>query len=162
LPDGSIVFALIEEGSYYWLACAPATKRGTDTAWQETLVDTPLPNVTSGNDPNSGFYNSSVLDGYGSSATANYIARSIGGSQYFLPNKQELSLLWQNKTIIDANDTSGGLKKLNYISLQPINTSWSSTEYDQTNAWQSTPTGSLSSVPKSSYKWIIPCTRIPA
>jgi len=135
LSDGSIIFAKMGD---HWIACAPATMR-TQSSWGLCGIGTGLPNVTSGNDPNTGFSNSSVLYEYGSLAEANQWCMDKGG--YFLPNKEELLILYQNRDLIDANDTSGGTYTLNYIATNgvgPNGTSpycWSSTEYDSYDTW---------------------------
>jgi len=164
LPDGSIVFGQM---GGYWLACAPATKR-TQKQWGFQNIDTVLPNTGSMDDPNTGFYNSSVLDGYGDEAPANKWCRDQG-SQYFLPNKDELYLLYYKREIVDANDTSGGKYTLNYIKTDGQGPSgqytycWSSSEAGTQTAWSVRfMTGSTrDDYGKSGRLWVLPCTRIP-
>jgi hypothetical protein len=137
LEDGGIIFA--QEGGD-WLVVAPASLRQTK-AWGLRGIDTSLPNWTYGNnttitptDPNSSKYNTDVLtsstyklinDGYGNlgSPAAEY-CRSVG---YDLPNARDLGLISNNRSQIEALDTTGNLPASGNV--------WASTEYDSESAW---------------------------
>jgi hypothetical protein len=150
LPDGGIIFG--QDGGD-WLVVAPASQR-TTKMWGLYGTDTSLPNWTSGSgttttptDPNSSEYNTDVLtsptynsinDGQGNiGATAAEYCRSLG---YDLPNAKDLQLIYNNRTQIDAADTSGGGATLSAIQSGTAPGSsttgvWSSSECNAYVAW---------------------------
>jgi len=166
--NGDIIFARV--GDYY-LACAPASKR-TQKKWGLSGIDTSLHNysVHYGFDfvTPSGYDNSLVLDEYGSSAEANKWCRDQTGASYFLPNREELILLWMNRDLIDSVDNSGGTYKLRYIANNGAGPSGtnnyclSSTEFDSDKVWNvRMSSGRFDEYSKNTtLSWVCPCTRI--
>jgi hypothetical protein len=162
LPDGGIVFG---EDNGDWLVVAPASLRQPKT-WGLYLTDTSLPNASGTNgspttptDPNSSEYNTDVLtsptynsinDSYGNigSPAAEY-CRSLG---YDLPNASDLQIIYNNRTQIDALDSSGSL---------PTAIVWSSSEYNSYSAWVlNFSGGNWYYANKTSSYWVIPFKRI--
>lgn len=131
--DGDIVVGQIGGD---WLLAAPAEKRATKP-WGLYGRDTLLNNISSSTnlDPNTGKENTDILvsapyasfdngDGTFGANAANY-CRDLG---YNLPNKEELYLVYSNKSSIDTVDTTIGIKiEDNYF--------WSSTEKAHQAAW---------------------------
>jgi hypothetical protein len=175
LPDGGVVFG---EDNGDWLVVAPASLRTTKD-WGLYGTDTSLPNWTSGSgttttptDPNSSEYNTDVLtsptynsinDGQGNvGATAAEYCRSLG---YDLPNASDLQLIYNNRTQIDALDTSGGatLSAISSGTAPGSTTSsvWSSSEYSSYNAWSLLFSyGYWNCTNKLGSRWVIPFKRI--
>lgn len=166
LPDGGIVFG--QEGGD-WLVVAPASQRQMKK-WGLHTIDTSLPNWATGsgttttpNDPNSSEYNTDVLtspaynsinDGYGNTgAPAAEYCRSLG---YDLPNSHDLQLIYNNRSQINAADSSGNLPTL-YV--------WSSTEFTSFLAWYlNFGNGRWEGIfdrSKNYSTWVVPFKRIP-
>lgn len=171
--DGDIVVA---QSGGFWLLAAPAAKRAR-LPWGLSGTDTILTNVTSSATPDadSGEYNTSVLvssqynavTGEGQT-TGSPAAQHCYEMGYALPNKEDLDLLFINKSLIDSVDASGGEGTLSAIGNQAVPFSdgyiLSSTEYDSDNAWNQRFSDGLKSGSgaKSSYgKWIAPVRYIP-
>jgi hypothetical protein len=176
LPDGGIIFG--QDGGD-WLVVAPARLR-TIRSWGLYGTDTSLPNASGTNgspttptDPNSSEYNTSVLvspnynsinDGYGNiGCPAAEYCRSIG---YDLPNASDLQLIYNNRTQIDALDTTGGAT-LSAIGSGTAPGSaaayvWSSSEYNSAYAWSLYFSyGYWGYNGKGSSRWVVPFRRIP-
>jgi len=103
----------------------------------------------------SGYENSIILDGYPTSAEANNYCRSIG---YYFPSKNELLLIYMQRTLIDALDTSGGANTLTALNASRI---WSSSESTSSSANTLTFSNrAFSTRNKSEYNYVIPIRRI--
>lgn len=157
--DGDIV---VDQLNGYWILAAPATKRA-QMAWGLYDTDTSLPNISDAAtpDPNSGEYNTDTLvNSYGSSATAADYCRNQLDKPYDLPNKEELDFLYQHYAAIDAADESGGANTFASFGSSYI---WSSTEYSSIGAWiQRFSDGSqFSSTNKDGSYWVAPIRSIP-
>lgn len=164
LPDGGIVFG--QEGGD-WLVVAPASQRRI-MRWGLINLDTSLPNVGSGsppNDPNSSKYNTDVLTSptYSSVTSGGSLQERVTGAPaaehcrsigYDLPNAKDLQLIYNNRTQIDALDSSGDLPAGTYI--------WSSSESGSSNAWRLYGTATWQKADKYGGNWVIPFKRIPA
>lgn len=157
--DGDILFAIM--GGFYLLA-APAAKRSRQAAGTN-LVNLSIPNVAvNGTDPNDGFYNTSVWITRSNAAAAHY----CNDRGYFLPNKHELEHLWQQKSLIDSKDASGGAMTLAAIAAGTAPGSserncWSSTENSSLRALaRHFGTGAESAVGKNTSLWVLPCRRV--
>lgn len=164
--DGDIVFGKI--GGYWYLA-APATKRKP----KKWAANDTFPNgVHYGTDPDphSGEYNTTVLVNAANRYTAHsYPAaeycRSLG-SEYSLPNREELEILIANKGIIDAADVSGGANTILAIASGDGGASsntkvWSSTNSTSNLAYFRDADSSWDSrIGKQQSLWVIPVRRI--
>ena len=138
MEDGGIV---VGQHDGYWLICAPASMRGQNIRHGLYGTDTTLTNITSAAtpDPQSGYDNTNTLiNNYGS---VNDGQGSIGpvaaqfcrdqGANYYLPNKDELSIIVAAAATIDANDQTSGIT----FASMSTNYIWSSTEYSSTGSW---------------------------
>ena len=134
--QGGIVFWLDETGEH-GLVCA---KNQSTAGW---YAGTDGVTRATGDGPFSGEANTSIIiaaqvsigdDGNDYAAQiCNELQITEGGKTYgdwYLPSKQELNLIYQNKTTIDATATVNGGVTFgdNYF--------WSSTEYDNESAWR--------------------------
>lgn len=166
LPDGGIVFG--QEGGD-WLVVAPASQHA-QRSWNNgttTFLTTPLANVSGSSpsantpdDPNSSEYNTSMLVGFSTSTGHEHRAatycRSIG---YDLPNTKDLQLIYNNRSLINAADSTGNLPTAAFA--------WSSTEFRYANAWFLNFTNGIwynninSAYFKNRILWVIPFKRIP-
>ena len=168
LANGDIVVSLLSGST--WLVVAPATRRTNNTKWGLYGTDVAgLTNIAAAGtpDPNTGNSNTGILnsatyrnvnDGQGSigSPAAKYCAESHA-QVYDLPNKEELKLIYQNKAMIDAADTSGGTNTLSYIGAGYV---WSSTEYNAGHAWrQRMSDGNQNYDTKTNDNWVVPIRR---
>lgn len=159
------------DGESGWLVVIPGSQRRR-LAWGLYGKDTRLTNVDTSSDKDgcTGAHNTAVLcsgsysgfkDGQGSvgSPAATYCSRKIfeGYTDWFLPSKDELKLICQNKAAIDTSDesVSGKLSQLgdNYM--------WSSSEDLSGSAWERrASTGECSHTYKYSLRWVVPCRRV--
>jgi hypothetical protein len=71
-------------------------------------------------------------NGYGAGVCANYTVTESGVTygDWYLPSKEELNLMYQNKTTIDATAVANGGSAFNSSAYY-----WSSTEYNDNSAW---------------------------
>lgn len=172
LSDGGIIYG--KDGGD-WLACAPASKRYYEyTKWG--LYDV-RPASLSSSDPDSytGRENTNFL--ISNYRTFTDIAGTYGvpaarkarqaGAVYDLPNIQELRALYQNRSLIDANDSSGGAYTLSYIA-NFSNPGWptvSSNVYSSTIKDRADARGirfnggSNIDIQKDRHAWVIPVRR---
>ena len=158
LIDGDIVYQI--SGDYVWLV-APATRRSS-MEWGLYGTDTALPNISSGSDPNSGEYNTDLLvTNHGSSATAaNWCKNHSSGTEYFLPNKEELLQIYNLRSTIDAADSSGSTNTLLYFATSGYY-GWSSTENSFNNAWLLYfGNGSVSNIAKNTNVFVVPVRKL--
>lgn len=121
-PAGGIVFH-VTDGGLHGLE-ASHEDQSTSAEWGCLGTDLALPNISSAAtpDPNTGAYNTSQIlaAGCGASSAAGLASRYMGPNGittgWYLPNKEELNLLYQAK----VNETVGGFASDDY---------WSSSEF---------------------------------
>ncbi len=136
--QGGVVFWLDETGQH-GLVCAKEDQ-SSSSWWASGFGDT----QAKGDGPFAGELNTSIIiaaqavfnDGGGLTYAAricNELQVTEGSKTYgdwYLPSKQELNLLYQNKATIDATATANG------GSFFATSFYWSSTDYDQFSAWE--------------------------
>lgn len=150
LSDGGIVFGQ-EIGD--WLVVAPASLR-TSKVWKKRYKDTVLRNYTTISeallDVGSSEANTNSLIKYYSDAEAAEYCRAFG---YDLPSAGDLALIYNNRSVINAVDSTGNL---------PTSDVWSSTEYNFYQAWiMNFGNGNWSTINKPNSRWVVPFKRIP-
>jgi hypothetical protein len=135
---GGIVFWVDETGQH-GLVCAKSDQ-STGVRWYAGAYGN---NQAKGDGPYSGAANTSIIiaaqvslgddGGMYAARLCNELQITEGGKTYgdwYLPSKEELNLMYQNKATIDATAiTNGG-------SGFAADVYWSSTEYDASNAWE--------------------------
>jgi hypothetical protein len=132
---GGIVFWVDATGQH-GLVCAKSDQ-STGIRWS---VETSTRTMARANGPKAGFMNTAIIivnEGYGDGNT--YAARLCNESQiteegktyadWYLPSKEELFLMYQNKAIVDSTAVAHGGNSLTLTYY------WSSTEYDSGSAW---------------------------
>ncbi|MCV6588053.1 MAG: DUF1566 domain-containing protein, partial [Marinobacterium sp.] len=137
-PDGGIGGPVV---GGYRLIVASAAQRGQSVRHGLYGTDTSLTNITNSStpDPQSGYDNTNTLingysgvnDGQGSTGPAAAQHCRDLGSDWYLPNKDELAAIVAMADEIDAADSSTGL------SFADIGNSyiWSSSEYNSLGSW---------------------------
>ncbi len=158
--DGGIVGPVV---GGYRLIIAPPSMRGTDQQWGVMSTDTPLTNITSAsaNDPSSGLDNTNlILSHYGSMTSQGPQAAKFCrayGSQWFLPNKQELAEIMKYKSTIDAANNSG----LTFASMG-TGWIWSSSEASAAFIWACrADDGTVNYISKDNWRYVVPVRREP-
>ncbi|TYT73260.1 hypothetical protein [Desulfobotulus mexicanus] len=158
--DGDILFAIV--GGFYLLA-APASlrvRRRYGSNWSTASIPRLGPNDT---DPNTGFYNTDVLTRDYSNTDAAHYCKNLG---YFLPNRQELLAIFQQKSLIDTRDGSGGGATLAAIAAgsAPGSSDREALTSSQNSAFRCLKvhmgTGGVDTHGKNSDLWVLPCRRI--
>ncbi|OBQ52117.1 DUF1566 domain-containing protein [Halodesulfovibrio spirochaetisodalis] len=167
--DGGIAIShTFANGQQGYLIVAPASKR-IQRQWGLRGTNTSLTDITSASikDPRTGAQNTAILcsspynsmnDAYGSfgAPAAEYCDNLVfeGCNDFFLPNKDELARIIEQKAVIDAADETSG-SKFNEIGTNSI---WSSSEYRDASAWIQPPIdGGLVYGIRSNPNWVVPC-----
>jgi hypothetical protein len=156
-PPSDDIFVGVING--YSLYVAKADKRTTGKQYQQLAFDLPLPNITTGSDPNNGEYNTDVIIANDTPANA-VAAHYCNDMGYSMPTVDELQFIYANAAAIDAQDDSGGLLTIAYISSRTDFSRFcsASTEYGATyNRWVNFASGSST----YSYKYDVRPTLIP-
>jgi hypothetical protein len=132
-------------------------------------TDSTLSNISmvSEADPQSGYDNTLTLVSNFTDADA---AQYCYDNGYFLPNKEELNLIYNNADLIDNSDTSGGTNLLGSIASGTVTDTdngysgteaWTSTEYDAYLTWaRSFTDGAQDTLSKYQVRWVIPVRRV--
>ncbi len=136
--QGGIVFWVDETGEHGLVCTKSDLNGGSGIRW---YAGTNTYTMAKGDGPYSGELNTALIiasqsNGDGDTYAAricNELQITEGGKTYgdwYLPSKEELNLMYQNKTIIDATATANGgvAFATNYY--------WSSTEYNNGYAWR--------------------------
>jgi len=116
--QGGIIFNLDATGKHGLIA-ATIDQSSTDTWWNGTFVTTGATNTTNGFANTTKIINAQGNNGiYAARLCTNY--RGGDYSDWFLPSKEQLNILYINKSVVGAFSD---------------NIYWSSTEYDLGEAW---------------------------
>lgn len=159
--DGDIVYGQMGGD---WLLAAPAEKR-SQQRWGLYGIDTSLPNIWFGSDPNTGKYNTDVLTGseYNSvvdnqgfiGCPAAEYCRSLG---YDLPNHYELNMLFLQREVVDDVDATDGMRFSGLTAEVLSSSERSSTEVRVVSFLN----GTQGSANKNSFgRWVTPIKRVP-
>lgn len=125
MPDGGVI-ACQYDG--YWLVCAPADKCGL-MKFGLFSVNIALGVGSDELDPNDGVYNTDYLVGtYGDSAISAKFCRDVG-SDYFLPNINELRAIARNHDLINSVSPALGVKFTEYPYIRSSTLSTNSNDY---------------------------------
>jgi len=158
---GGVVFWVDESGQH---GLVSATTDGTNSLYQEGSITT----YARGDGLFSGYMNTSVIIAVQAAVfnslgnlTANVAALFCanftdgGYGDWYLPSKVELNLMYQNRSIIDAVSTANG------GTVFAMDTYWSSTEHDNSDAWLQDFTNG-NQFANSKNGWYTPCRCIRA
>jgi len=154
-PDGGIGGPIV---GGYRLIVAPKSKRGANLSWGPLSVNVLPADVRSSAiaDSWTGHHNTEVMiSNHGSSMVAASYCKSLG-DDWFLPNKDELAAIQAIKSDIDSADPSSGIA----FSTMSDHFMWSSTEYNENNAWAiNASTGLISNKGKNLSHYVVPVRR---
>jgi hypothetical protein len=164
LSDGGIVGPQVDG---FWLIVSPASSRGEEVYHGLYGTDTTLANISDKTNPDlqSGLENtnelingySSKYDGHTTGPDAAEFCRAMG-SEWFLPNKEELVAVILQGAQIDAADTSTGFS----FSAMGSKYIWSSTEDSAGSSWNARANdGFLYSHSRYVKRHVVPVRRIP-
>lgn len=132
-------FFYLDASGCHGLIAAPSDQSTGIVWWNGSNVDT----YAYGNGIGAGEGNSQGIrrwQGECASCNASELCQDLylgGYSDWYLPSKYELNLMWSNLADSDGNGQNNGPADPNNIGNFPNNRRyWSSTEYDTNNAWR--------------------------
>ena len=139
--QGGIVFWLDETGEHGLVCAKSDLDGGYGERWAGTLSGTLVDTQAKGDGPYAGETNTAIIiavqvangtGGFCAARTCNELVITENGKTYgdwYLPSKEELNLMYENKETIDATATSNGGTAFASSKY------WSSTEYDDNAAY---------------------------